>query len=277
MADELNLNAYFERIGFAGSIAPTLQTLQALQLSHTLAIPYEDLDPLMGKPPRLDPQWLEQKLIRDRRGGWGYEQNILFLRALRTLEIPATSHAARVLLGRKPGVTTPRTHMVLIADLGGVQYLADVGFGGMTLTAPLRLRPDAEQETPHGVFRITGEGPEHNVEGKFAEDWRPLYRFSTIVEHEIDLEVSNWYAATYPDAFLRNTLLVDRPGKNGMRNVLYNGELRTWSADTAKEKRKLTSVAEIKDVLSTTFGIALPAAEQLDPVLERFVPPAGAA
>jgi N-hydroxyarylamine O-acetyltransferase len=276
MADELNLNAYFERIGFVGSIAPNLLTLQALHLAHPMSIPFEDLDPLMGKTPRLDPQSLEQKLIRDRRGGWGYEQNILFLRALRTLEIPATAHAARVLLGRKAGVTTPRTHMVLIADLGGVPYLADVGFGGMVLTAPLRLRADAEQETPHGTFRITGDDPEHTVEAKVGEAWRALYRFSTEPEHEVDLEVSNWYAATSPDAFLRNTLLVDRPAKGGVRNVLYNGELRTWTPGGQREKRKLATVAEMKEVLTTTFGVTLPAAEQIDPVLERFVAPASA-
>ena len=30
MPEKVNINAYFERIGFAGSIAPTLQTLELL-------------------------------------------------------------------------------------------------------------------------------------------------------------------------------------------------------------------------------------------------------
>lgn len=274
MADEVNLNAYFERIGFVGSIAPNLQTLQALHLNHAQAIAFENLDPLMGKVPRLDPQTLENKLIRDRRGGWCYEQNMLFLRALRTLGFETRTLAARAVLGRKPGSITPRNHLVLAVDLGGINYIADVGFGGMVLTAPLRVRPDAEQETPHGLFRITGEGPEHMLEARAPGDggeWLQLYRFTLDTEYEVDLEVSNWYQATHADSFLRNTLLVERPGKGGVRQLLFNGELRTQAPGSERETRKLTTVAEMKEALTGTFGITLPAAEQIDPVLEKFV------
>jgi N-hydroxyarylamine O-acetyltransferase len=273
MADELNLNAYFERIGFAGSIAPTLLTLQTLQLSHALAIPYENLDPLMGVASRLDPQSLENKLIRDRRGGRCFEQNMLLLRALRTMDFTTTAHSARGLLGRKPGVLPPRNHMLISVDLGGVLYLADVGFGGMVLTAPLRMRPDVEQETPHGTFRITGEEPEYVMEGRMSEseEWRQIYRFTLEPELEVDFEVANWYGATNPEGFMRNTLLVERPAKGGVRHLLFNAELRTQTVGGAQERRALTSVAEIKEVLAGTFGISLPPAEQLDPALEKIL------
>lgn len=33
-------------------------------------------------------------------------------------------------------------------------YIADVGFGGLTLTAPLQLIPAIEQPTPHETFRL---------------------------------------------------------------------------------------------------------------------------
>ena len=70
MSGDPNIDAYFERIGFAGSIAPSLQTLEALQALHPAAIPFENLDPLMGVPVRLDLKNLEQKLLFEKRGGY---------------------------------------------------------------------------------------------------------------------------------------------------------------------------------------------------------------
>ncbi len=44
----IDLDAYFERIGYVGERAPTLQVLSALQLAHPSSIPFESLDPLLG-------------------------------------------------------------------------------------------------------------------------------------------------------------------------------------------------------------------------------------
>lgn len=43
-------------------------------------------------------------------------------------------------------------------DLDDRFYLADVGFGVLTLTGPLRLDPDVEQVTPHEPFRRIRSG-----------------------------------------------------------------------------------------------------------------------
>ena len=47
MTDEANLDAYLRRINYAGSIAPTIETLQAIHRVHVSTIPIENLDPLM--------------------------------------------------------------------------------------------------------------------------------------------------------------------------------------------------------------------------------------
>ena len=67
MSPAVDLDAYFSRIGHAGGRAPTLDTLRELHLRHTQAIAFENLDPLLGRPVRLDLASLEQKLVRDRR------------------------------------------------------------------------------------------------------------------------------------------------------------------------------------------------------------------
>ncbi len=59
-----------------------------------------------------------------------------------------------MLWGRDGETMPPRTHMMLIIEVDDTRYVADVGFGGMTLSAPIVFQPNLEQITPHGVFRF---------------------------------------------------------------------------------------------------------------------------
>ena len=65
-----DLAAYFARIGYDGPRTPTLETLRAIQSLHPQAIAFENLNPLLATPVRLDIESLEEKLIRSRRGGY---------------------------------------------------------------------------------------------------------------------------------------------------------------------------------------------------------------
>ena len=58
------------------------------------------------------------------------------------------------LYGPYNGPIGPRSHMLLLVDLDGLPYIADVGFGGNVLTAPLRLEPHIAQATPHESHRL---------------------------------------------------------------------------------------------------------------------------
>jgi len=78
----LDLDAYLNRIGFDGRVSPDLPTLQAIALRHPAAIPFENLNPLAGRPVPLDSASLQQKMLRDGRGGWCFEHNLLFGSAL---------------------------------------------------------------------------------------------------------------------------------------------------------------------------------------------------
>ncbi len=51
----------------------------------------------------------------------------------------------------------PRTHRLLLVEVAG-RWIADVGFGGQTLTAPIKLLADIPQQTPHGSYRLVHEG-----------------------------------------------------------------------------------------------------------------------
>ena len=150
----LDLDAYLKRIGYSGPRAATLETLSALQALHPRSIPFENLDTLSGRPVALDLRSLERKLVQSRRGGYCFEQNLLFKHALVALGFDAAALAGRVVWERPAGEVRARTHMVLLVALGERRYVCDVGFGGLTPTAPIELTVDVEQPTPHETFRV---------------------------------------------------------------------------------------------------------------------------
>src|SRR5580704_9998102 len=98
-ASDLDLDAYFSRIEYAGDREPTVRTLMDLHLAHATHIPFENLDVMLCRPIRLDLGSIESKLVRNRRGGYCYEQNLLFAAVLERLGFSVALLAARVRFG----------------------------------------------------------------------------------------------------------------------------------------------------------------------------------
>src|SRR5512139_458454 len=92
----VDVEAYLRRIGVADAGAPSLAGLAALHERHVAAIPFENLDVLLGRPIRLDLDSLQAKLVRARRGGYCFEQNTLFAAVLERLGFAVTPLGARV-------------------------------------------------------------------------------------------------------------------------------------------------------------------------------------
>ncbi|QDZ12341.1 arylamine N-acetyltransferase family protein [Devosia ginsengisoli] len=272
MSQKVNLNAYFERIGFAGSIAPTLATLELIHALHPAAIPFENLNPLLGLPVNLDLASIEKKLLTEKRGGYCYEHNLLLMAVLRELDFSVRGLAARVLWSDPSAVDRPPTHMLLAVEIGGATYIADVGFGGLTLTAPLKLKSETEQATPHETFRLTGGAPDWTLEAKIGEAWKALYIFDTVERTLEDYAASNLILST-DSPFTRELRVALSP--SGQRLALRNNRFTTHTVGEPSESRLLTSLAEMREVLSGPFGIQLPSAELLDPKLEEILAAAG--
>jgi N-hydroxyarylamine O-acetyltransferase len=276
MTIDFDLDAYLARIGYAGNRMPTLETLTALHRRHAETIPFENLNPLVRWPVRLDVMSLQQKLVRDGRGGYCYEQNLLFTHALRALGFEVTGLAARVRWNAPEAVVNPRSHMLLLIDLDDRPYIADVGFGGLVLTAPLRLEPDLEQATPHEVFRLVRTGPAFILQARIADAWMSLYVFDLQEQALIDYEVTNWYVSTHPQSHFVSRLTAARPDA-GRRYALRDNDFAIHHVNGGTERRLLTTAAELRATLETVFRIAVPKAPEFDAALERLVPPVAAA
>jgi N-hydroxyarylamine O-acetyltransferase len=269
-----DLDAYLARIGYAGPRTATFDTLEALHALHPAAIPFENLNPLVGWPVALDVDSLQAKMVAGGRGGWCFEQNTLFRNALEALGFSVTSLAARVLWNAVPGSPIgPRSHMLLLVDLDGLPYIADVGFGGNVLTAPLRLEPHIAQATPHESHRLlpleNGYVLEASLRGEWmpSGEWMPFYRFTLEPQFPADYEVSNWYLCHHPSSFFLQTLLGAR-ATPGCRYALRNNSL-TIRRKTGVEVRTLADAAALRSCLEADFGLRLPDSPELSAALER--------
>jgi N-hydroxyarylamine O-acetyltransferase len=266
---DIDLDAYFARIGYSGARVPTLETLCALHALHPAAIAFENLDPLLGRRVRIDLDSIQQKLIASGRGGYCYEMNGLFARVLDTLGFSVSSLSARVIFGHPPEMIR-RSHMLLKIELPEGPHIADVGFGGRTLSAPLPLDSSEEQTTAHGGFRLIRDGDFFDQQTRIDGEWQTLYRFSLEAQTPQDYEMANWYICTHPDSEFTVRLMAARlpPGR---RLGLMNNQFSIHYSDGTSERRALQSAEEIAGVLETEFGIALPEPrEALHAVLARM-------
>ena len=261
---------YLQRLGYDAPPAPTLQTLQALQLRHVCTCAFESLATLMRLPVPIDLPSVEQKVLLEGRGGYCYELNQMFLALLQELGFDARGITGRVVMGGPPDAHTARTHRLSLVTVDGVRYISDVGFGGMVPSSPLRLDCEAIQATAHEPYRLTCKQGSYTLWAQVGGEWRGLYVFDLLVQADIDYEIGNWYVSTHPGSpfvgQLKAALLA--PGK---RHTLANARYALHYLDRPSEKRTLESVDELLELLRDTFGIRLPEQPQLREAVEHLI------
>lgn len=258
---EDDLGAYLARIGYAESRRSDLSTLRGVVAAHATSIPFENIDPLLGHGVRLDTASMMDKLVRGGRGGYCFEHNTLLMHALLALGFRVEGLAARVLWGRPEGDPTARSHMLLRVALPEGDFLADVGFGGLTLTAPLRLDIGPEQQTPHEPHRLVAINGETELQALLDGGWTRLYQFLSQKQLPIDYEQANWFTATHPESLFTNHLLMARPDTD-RRYALFDRDFTIRYREGGVEKRILTDAADLAEVLSRCFRIAPSEAER---------------
>jgi N-hydroxyarylamine O-acetyltransferase len=269
MHDDFDLDAYFERIGYDGPRTARLETLCAIHRLHPQAIAFENLNPLLRWPVLLDARSLQQKLLTQRRGGYCYEHNLLLKLALERVGFKVAGLAARVLWNNAEDAIRPRTHMLLQVDIEDELWIADVGFGGLTQTAPLRLVEHTPQATPHEPFRLTRLGGDYAVQAEVRGEWRTLYRFDLQEQVLPDYELASWYLSNHPESHFVRRLLAART-EPGRRYALLDNELAVHTVGEETVRSKVTSGEELHRVLSETFRIVMPQGVEVERKLKEI-------
>jgi N-hydroxyarylamine O-acetyltransferase len=262
----LDVDAYCARIGYTGPRAPEIATLRALHELQPASITFEAIDVLLGRGVDLSPSAIARKLIEHRRGGYCYEQNLLFKWVLEAFGFQVAGLAGRIRWIVPPGSPPrPRTHMALRVTLDGEDWLADVGFGTGVPTSPLRFATTEPQDTRHGPYRVTPVDEGYLVEVRFDAGWRAMYEVSRERQLDVDYELPNWFNSTHPASPFRQRLMVARTTPQA-RYTLLNNRFTIRPPGGNAEKRSL-SLAELEQILTDVF--ALPVQRDWRPVLDR--------
>jgi N-hydroxyarylamine O-acetyltransferase len=254
---DFDLDAYLRRIGLGGPSKPTLEALAVIVGAHCAAIPYENIDVLLGRPPKLDPASLQGKMVNGKRGGYCFEQNLLLRAGLRALGFTATGMMARVVRGFPAEAPRNASHMVVRIDLPEGPFLVDTGFGNLTPTGPLAMRPHIVQDTPHEPMRLLPVGSELVLQVKLGDTWDNLWRLCSHATVDADYEVANWFTATHPASVFVNNMIVARPGPDATRHTFLNGRVNLRLPDGTVKRQDLNDEASVADVLVATFGLGL--------------------
>ena len=208
--------------------------------------------------------------MRSGRGGYCYEHNLLFMHVLKALGFAVAGSRRPRASGRAGGRRSRRAPICCCASIStGRRHIADVGFGGTTLTAPLCLDCDGAQRTAHEPFRLMRAGDEFVLQAEIGGSWRSLYRFDLQEQFLPDYEIVNWYQCTSPNSYFTANLMAARPVP-GARYALRNAELSVHHLDGRSERRVLRTPAELRDTLAGTFGLTLANAAGLDALLTRL-------
>jgi len=254
----IELDAYFERIGWSAETRVDFGTMAGLLTAHMRAIPFENLDVLLQRPIRLDVEGLQRKLVHARRGGYCFEHGTLFAAVLEKLGFEIACHTARVILV-SPREQAPRTHMFLIANLPEGRFVLDPGFGGQSAPFPVPLIDAAESaDATHWLQR---DGRWWTLRMRAPEKIVDCWTTTLDADNQTDFVLGNHYTSTYPDSAFVNRLMLHARGTDGSVSVM-NRDV-TFRRDGEIEKTRLADRRELHALLAEHFGFDLPEVERL--------------
>lgn len=249
--ERLDVGAYLSRIGYDGDTSPTTETLFALHRAHADTIPFENLDVVLGRGVSLETPDLQEKLVNHMRGGYCFEHNLLFAAVLERLGFGVRRLAGRVLADG----SNLRTHMLLVVETEGREWLADVGFGA-TLLEPIPFEDGAVSEQGGWTYGLARRGDgSWRLRSLEGDEWMDLNAFTEEPQLFIDYVVYNHYTSTHPDSHSLEQPRAVRV-EPGVRYTLGGKTFISKRPDGSSEKRDL-SVDEAIEALRDTFGIVL--------------------
>jgi len=248
------LTDYLRRIHYSGHASADTATLHAIMRHQLFSVPFENLDVQAGQIVSLVPEEITHKLLHQARGGYCYEVNGLFAMALEALGIRYRFVAARPMFYP---VRRPKTHMAVVAEVEGRQWLCDLGFGSYGIRAPMALDGlDSDIVQDFDTFRLSRDAnDEYLLQAKVEGEWCNQYGFDLTPQEWIDFVPANYLNSTHPDAIFVQKLLVVQHRPEG-RLILLGDILKTITA-SGVEKRQLTEDS-IADVLQNRFSLTLP-------------------
>ena len=249
----MDIDACLERINYRAGTDPTLETLRALQLAFVYNVPFENLDIYLGNKIVLSNEWIYQKIVQGRRGGFCFECNALFNNMLTELGFEVSYVAA--IMQTETSMGLEFEHMALLVRLDKGHYLVDVG-NGQSCLEPMLLDDDkvVSHESIEYKTGVLKDRKALYLRNK-NEDWKPRFSFSMTQRELTEYEELCALTQVAPESIFTQNRITTLAKPEG-RVTLVDRELEIHSRAQI-EKRTLQSAEEIDSVLKDIFGISL--------------------
>lgn len=249
-----------------------------VQAAHRQSITFENLDVMLGREIAIDSDTVFAKLVGARRGGYCFEHNRLLADMLAEMGLPSRTLLARTMLGDPPE-PMPRTHCLLLLEIGGTAWIADGGFGG-AFCPPLPLADGAQETSADGASHrlrrigdtgvLPGEwllerrGPADATDGRTgsADDagWVGQFAFDLAQVAPSDLAMGNYWSCKHPTARFTNAHVVSLCLPHGFAGIVERN-FSAYRAGQPVERREIGSISEYGEVLASELGLAMPPAD----------------
>ena len=225
--------------------------------AHVHSIPFENLDSYMGIPISLDLESLERKLVAERRGGYCFEQNLLFKAACEARGATVETYLARVRWRTSPETPRPRAHLVLGVTVEGSMWLADVGFGAGTPLEPMPFGAGGPYKQSGWSYRVVEERDELVLQRLDRGTWGDVYGFSRIPSPFVDIEMSNWYVNTHPQSpFVKGLIVSHRPADGSVETLSnWSGDLELITEVPSGQESTPVELHDVPELLASRFRL----------------------
>ena len=253
---QFDQDAYLQRIGCVREVNGTIEGLRGIHHAQLYTIPFENFDIFLGRGIELEPEKLFQKLVLQKRGGYCFELNGLFLMALQSFGFDARALLARVYVDGEP---RGRGHQISLVTIEGKEWIADVGFGRDNPRAPIPFvlnQPTTNDGHTVRLVKTQHYGTLFQVKNNGI--WEDRYSFDLEYVCPADIEYGNHFTSTFPKSLFVNAWVAALPVKKGAI-TLFNNRLKK----TVGEKVTQTELEEGQkylEALEDHFGIKLDAA-----------------
>ncbi|SDM21455.1 arylamine N-acetyltransferase family protein [Allokutzneria albata] len=250
---DIDLAGYLARTGHPAVEAPTAAALRSLAEAHVRAIPFENIDVVLGQHKGIDVSVINSKILRGDRGGYCYEHQMLFGGVLERL-----GYRVRRLMARgKADRSGPHTHMMLVVTAEGQDFLTDIGYGANMLR-PIPLVDGVVVDQGGWELRLEDDNGWWVLSKRVGDEWEVMYGFDLIERRRVDYEVAHHYVSTHPKSPFTGQTVVMRL-EPGLSRRLVGHTLTVERPDGTATSTEVA--AEDLDRTLRELGVVLTASE----------------
>ncbi len=248
----MNVESYLKYLDVEPQEKLTYVYLAKLQMQHMLKIPFENLDIHLNIPIVLEKEYLFNKIINNKRGGFCYELNYLFYNLLKELGFEVYLLSCSFYYSNIDKFAPEFDHLALLVNLSQ-PFLVDVGFGD-SFRIPLPI-PNGQIKDISGKYRVYKTDDEFFLQRFNEENWLTQYKFSLDPKHIEEFSEMCLHHQTSPETIFTQKKLCTIATPFG--RVTLTDDSLTTTNNRLKEKQIILDCNDFNDKLASHFGIIL--------------------